>query len=303
MIMKSKATILGWIVPFYLIMIICSIALSQPPGQVKIAVWGDSRENKDNATEGIINILLNEISDWDFTIHTGDFTHKGRDEDWQRSLNIKGMKQLFVSGKFLLCTSNHDEGQAEWDKYTAGILPINNADSTTHYYAIQKENVHVIFLDSMYSDFDKMQMWLDQYLINVKKEEWLIGVWHIPCYDRLTYKKGIFDMCEPWLKSLYRHGGDFVVHGHAHVYLRTKPLSSEGAVDLENGMVHIINGTGGATWKKAQNYTEKTAFTPNTTSFPCIVFLTIKGNIAKIQTVDARPNSKLAIIDEWIWAR
>lgn len=32
-------------------------------------------------------------------------------------------------------------------------------------------------------------------------------------------------VAKPWLDSLYRHGCNFVLNGHAHVYLRTKPLA------------------------------------------------------------------------------
>jgi hypothetical protein len=99
------------------------------------------------------------------------------------------------------------------------------------------------------------------------------------------------------------HTGDFIIHGHAHVYVRTKPLAPDGTVNLKKGMVHIINGTGGATWKDAQEYCEKTAFTPAISSFPCITFLTIKENKVELQTIDARPNSQMAVIDRWSWKR
>ncbi|MDZ7262772.1 MAG: metallophosphoesterase [candidate division KSB1 bacterium] len=287
--------------------ILCLILLtgtySYSSGKVKIAVWGDSRENKDNACEHIASILLHKITDWDFQIHTGDFTHAGEEADWQRSLSYQGMERLFVPGKMFLCTSNHDDNQTTWDKYTAGVLPINSADSTTHFYAYQKENVHVVMCDAYFTDSTTMQNWLDQYLATVNDEDWLIGVWHNPCYGDLTYKKSYLGKCKPWLESFYRHGGDFILHGHAHIYLRTKPLLPDGTVDQEKGMVHIINGTGGATWEPAQKYVDKTAFTPNSTSFPCITFITFDGKTATVQTIDARPKKKLEVIDEWKWSK
>ena len=269
---------------------------------VKIAFWGDSRENKDNGCENITGILINDITDWDFQVHAGDFTSKGRDKDWKRSLNYKGIDKLFVSGKFFMCTSNHDRNRETYDKYTDGILPVNPVNNTTHFYAYRMGNVHVIFCDGYFTDAAVMQNWLDEYLKNnVNRDDWLIGVWHSPSYGDLSYKSSYLDKCLPWLESLQKYDGDFILNGHAHVYLRSKPLLPDGTVDFENGMVHIINGTGGASYKPAQKYSEKTAFTPNSMSFPSITFITLKKNKATIQTIDARPENKLTVIDEWSW--
>ena len=76
--------------------------------QIKIALWGDSRENYLAGCELVTHHLLYETTDWDFQIHTGDFTSYGRDEDWERSLNYPGMDSVFIAGKFFMCTSNHD---------------------------------------------------------------------------------------------------------------------------------------------------------------------------------------------------
>ena len=59
--------------------------------KVTVALWGDSRENLDNACEQIASVLLHDITDWDVQVHTGDFTHHGSEEDWQKSLGYKGM--------------------------------------------------------------------------------------------------------------------------------------------------------------------------------------------------------------------
>jgi hypothetical protein len=74
-------------------------------------------------------------------------------------------------------------------------------------------------------------------------------------------------------------------------------------VDAKAGLVHIINGTGGASWKDPVPMDAKIAFTPAVKSFPCITFLTFEGNTATLQTVDARPGSKLKVIDETTWTK
>lgn len=274
--------------------------------RIKIAVWGDSRENLDSACENIASILLTDITDWDIQVHTGDFTHKGSEKDWDRSLRYKGVDKLFVKDKILLCTSNHDAGSSDsreaWDRHTAEVLPVNSMDSTTHFYAWTKGNVHIVCCDGFFADATVMQKWLDEYLKSVPEDDWLIGVWHNPSYSNLSYKKG-YAASRPWLKSLAQRGGDFVLNGHAHSYVRTKPLLPDGTIDDARGMVHIINGTGGASWEDPQLLNQKIAFTPSVASFPCITFITFEGHTAIVQTVDARPESKLRVIDEWKWTK
>ncbi|RKY47204.1 MAG: hypothetical protein DRP91_07965 [Candidatus Neomarinimicrobiota bacterium] len=279
--------------------LISSSLLFSQVDSVKIAVWGDSRENADGATERIADILLHKITDWDFQIHTGDFTHDGKKEAWEKTLSYKGVKKLFYSGKFFMCTSNHDDNLATWDMYTRGVFPVNSMDSTTHFYSVDFKNAHVVFLDAYFSHPDSVSSWLEEYLKNVKKEEWLIGVWHNPCF-KVTYKKPYIEKCKKWLKLLYKHGGDFVFHGHAHVYVRTKPVDPDGKVDLKKGIVHIVNGTGGANWKPPQEWTKITAFTPAERSFPVITFLVLYKDHAVVRTIDCRPNSDLKIIDETV---
>jgi hypothetical protein len=270
--------------------------------RVKIAIWGDSRENLDNACENIADILLNKITDWNVQIHTGDFTSDGSDKAWKRSLSYKGMDKLFIKDKILLGTSNHDfkqpSGRKNWDKYTAGVLPINSSDSTTHFYAYHLGNVHIISCDRYATDSVKMQVWLDNYLKNVKPDEWIIATWHNPSYNNISYKESYYKSLK-WIKSLYDHHCKFIFNGHAHLYVRTKPLSPSGNIDLKNGIVHIINGTGGASWEESPNNSDKIAFTQTGKSFPCITFLTIEGDKGVIQTLDARPGHNLKVIDEY----
>jgi large repetitive protein len=273
----------------------------------KIAIWGDSRENLDSACERITAILLHDETDWNIQIHTGDFTHRGRREDWERTLGFKDIGELYAPGKMLLCTSNHDAASPEsrklWDEYTAGILPTNSTDSSTHFYGYHRGNVYVAVCDGYFTDSLTMQSWLDRFLADVKPDDWLIGVWHNPSFAGITYKDSYQKKSLPWLKSLQRHGGDFVVNGHAHVYVRTMPLDVTGNVDTTGGIVHIINGTGGASWEGPIPPNPRIAFTPETRSFPCITFLTFIRNTVSLKTIDARPDAHRKVIDEWKWTR
>jgi len=234
--------------------------------KVKIALWGDSRENAENACSNIAHILLYKITDWTFQVHTGDFTHDGTEAAWQKSFHYPGVDSIFVKGKFYMCTSNHEfkskDGEKDFDKYTAGILPTNSADRTTHFYSVHVSNVDVIFCDGYATKSQVMEHWLESLLATIPGTDWIIGVWHNPTYGDLSYKESYADICMPWVKSLYKHGCKFIFNGHAHIYLRTKPLRPDGMPDKKNGIVHVINGTGGASYKDPSPSSPKIAYTP-----------------------------------------
>jgi Calcineurin-like phosphoesterase len=297
--MKLKKRMIFFFLIFYLIVSL-TIPLSAQQ-KVKIALWGDSRENRDNATAEITHTLLYKITDWDFQVHTGDFTHDGKEESWQRTLHYPGIDSIFARGKFYFCTSNHDakdaDSKANWDKHTAGILPENSADNSTHFYAVHKGNVDIIFCDGYFTDSTVMQNWLDNYLSKINPNDWIIGVWHNVSYGDLTYKESYLNTCQPWINSLYKHGCKFIFNGHAHVYVRTKPLLPDEKLD-KNGIVTIINGTGGASWKDPVNSNPEIAYTPSERSFPTITFLTFDGDKAHLETVDCRPGKNLKVIDQ-----
>lgn len=290
----------------FLLINLCSSKTTQKKTEtyekVKIAMWGDSRENRDNATSDIAHILLYKITDWDFMVHSGDFTHDGKENSWQRTLHYPGIDSIYKKGKFYMSTSNHDSkdenSKANWDKYTAGILPVNSMDSTTHFYAVHKENVDIIFCDGYFTDPEVMQKWLDDYLAKVDPNDWIIAVWHNVSYEDLTYKDSYLSICQSWINSLFKYGCKFIFNGHAHVYVRTKPLLPDETIDNKTGIVTIINGTGGASWKDPVDPNPRIAYTPSERSFPTITFLTFEGNKAHLKTIDCRPGKNLAVIDQ-----
>ena len=285
------------------LLFLAGLAAVQAQTRVKIAVWGDSRENRLGACENIADLLLHKVTDWDFQIHTGDFTSDGSSAAWERSLAYRGIDSLFVPGRFLMCTSNHDAVRSTYDRYTAGVLPVNSADGTTHFFHYQVGNVHVVACDGYFTPASVMNRWLDSTLARIPVEDWLIGVWHNPCYGDVTYKDGYLSVCGPWLEKFAAHGGDFILHGHAHTYVRTYPLLPDGTVSEERGMVHIVNGCGGASFKPPQTWSGKTAFTPNSWSFAMVTFITIEGDVATVETVDARTLQNVGTVDRWVWDR
>ncbi len=297
--MKSRQKALLWNVIIISILFLPTFLIAKE--KVKIAIWGDSRENFLGTCENIAQHLLYKTTDWDFQVHTGDFTSTGSQESWEKSLNYKGVDSVFVKDRFFMCTSNHDLDRENYNKYTSNVMPINSLDSTTHFYHYQKGNVHIVAVDAYFTNPEVMNNWLDSELAKIPEDDWLIGFWHNPCYDHLTNKEGYYDTCSPWLEKFYEHGGDFILHGHAHMYVRTHPLMPDGRVDPQKGMVHIINGCGGADFKAQQEVTEKTAYTPSQRSFGCITFISFEEDKATVETVDVRTLINYGTIDKWTW--
>ncbi|NOZ57056.1 MAG: T9SS type A sorting domain-containing protein [Calditrichaeota bacterium] len=300
---RRSGIVASRLIAWALLLVLTLPAVVTPQTRVKIAVWGDSRENRLGACENIADLLLHKVTDWDFQIHTGDFTHDGSDAAWQRSLSYRGIDSLFVPGRFLMCTSNHDAVRSTYDRYTAGVLPVNSADSTTHFFHFQKGNVHVVACDGYFTPANVMNRWLDSVLVQIPKEDWLIGLWHNPCYGDVTYKSSYLNVCGTWLEKFAAHGADFILHGHAHTYVRTYPLLPDGTISFDRGMVHIVNGCGGADFKPPQAKSSKTAFTPDTWSFAMVTFITIEGDVATVETVDARTLENVGTVDRWVWDR
>jgi len=276
---------------------------ADPTQDVTLVLWGDSRENKDNAAVDTLTVLRQEITDWDIMVHTGDFTSDGSAKTWEKSLGYQGMREVFVKDKFFMCTSNHDDVQAAYDKYTRGVLPVNSMNHTTHFFHHQQGNVHLFFCDGEFTDPALVNTWLEGELKKVPRDDWIIGVWHAPCYGDVTYKRSNLKECQAWLDTLYKYGGDLVFHGHAHSYVRTHPLAPNGTLDMEKGMVHLVNGTGGASFKKPVKKVKRTAFTPKIMSFPTVTMIRFKGPTLELETIDTRPGNKLAVIDTWTWQK
>ena len=59
--------------------------------RVKIALWGDSRENYLAGCELVTRHLLYGTTDWDFQIHTGDFTEIAVLEELRALGNVKAV--------------------------------------------------------------------------------------------------------------------------------------------------------------------------------------------------------------------
>ncbi len=295
-------------------------------GKTKLALWGDGYV-PDTRIRNVVYALHDSITDWDFITHVGDMTLYGREEDWQKQLGFQPFKDLFEGkdGKpFLLCTSNHeatynDGNSANWNKFTAGILPTNDVDGTTHFYhythKTATETVHVFACDDYWTDEKVVEEWLKKELATVNPNDWIIGLWHNPGFDDMSYKGG-YVSTHGWIKVLAEAGGDFIFNGHAHIYHRTHILDANGDVLVDcksnvvsetrpKGMVHIINGATGAGLNPDQilQPNHLTAYTPGIKVESWFTTITFEGNKAHLKTYDAYGGDALTVEDEWEWTQ
>ncbi|UCE88571.1 MAG: metallophosphoesterase family protein [Pseudomonadota bacterium] len=105
---------------------------------------------------------------------------------------------------------------------------------STHYYAFDYGNAHVVFLDSQASDRGAngaMMQWLKKDLA-ATTQRWLIAVLHHPPYTRGSHDSDdagdsggrMQEMREVFVPVLEQAGADLVLSGHSHMYERSHLL-------------------------------------------------------------------------------
>ena len=71
-----------------------------------------------------------------------------------------------------------------------------------------------------------------------------LALWHEPLYTSTTVPLPNTDV-RPLFQDLYNAKADLLVVGHAHTYERFAPQDANGNLDLTNGIIQIVAGTGG----------------------------------------------------------
>ena len=123
------------------------------------------------------------------------------------------------------------------------------------YYSFDHGNVHVAVLDC-YADRAEMLEWLDRDL-GASQAKWAFVVLHEPMFNVGGHASHWGR--EDFLPALERHGVDFVLSGHSHLYERFLPIGPAGGKPV----IHITSAGGGAP------------------SYPAVVSPTLAGGIGR----------------------
>jgi hypothetical protein len=158
-----------------------------------------------------------------FVLHCGDAVASGNDiTDWDRYFDIG--RQLMAGTTVYPALGNHEDNADLY--YETFGLPA--------YYSFDCSSAHFTVLDSD-MEFPDQTAWLDSDLDTGKP--WKFVSYHHPMYTSdPRHFGGWLNLRAAWEDLLISHGVKAVWNGHCHAYERY----------LENGINHIVIGTGGA---------------------------------------------------------
>ena len=214
----------------------------------------------------------------------------------------------------------------------AGGVP----SSSESYYSVDFGNVHLVSLDSyglldgghLLSDtIGKQVQWLKQDL-EANKLPWTIVYWHHSPYSKGSHdtdtEEDLIKIRENFLPVLERYKVDLVLCGHSHVYERTHPILGHYGMantfdpkkhvvaqsDAPNkyrvngarqGIIYIVNGSGGQVGGKQNGYPLKAA-TYSNNSIGGSMLLDFSGNRldAKWICADGVVRDQFSIVKETI---
>ncbi|MHC4591730.1 MAG: metallophosphoesterase [Planctomycetota bacterium] len=107
------------------------------------------------------------------------------------------------------------------------------------YYSFDFGDVHVIALDNYVDDRQAMYEWFEKDL-SANDAKWTIVFYHEPTFNVAGH--GSTWGRDDFLPLMERHGVDFVITGHSHLYERCLPIGPAG----QKPIIHIVTGGGGA---------------------------------------------------------
>ncbi|HTH21877.1 MAG TPA: LamG-like jellyroll fold domain-containing protein [Nitrososphaeraceae archaeon] len=175
-------------------------------------------------------------------------------------------KKNLLFEELKISIGNHDDGdRGEFmnASYNQGNKYYQNKKKSYYYYV--EENVAIIAMDTEI-DFDSgspQHVAVTQFFKEIKamkNVDWKIVLFHKPMFGASSdhgYNEGNFN--QTYFQMFDDNGVDFVLCGHNHNYQRSFPVkynsgspaspkvtdSGAGPYDANDGLIHILNGTGG----------------------------------------------------------
>ena len=232
-------------------------------GEIRIAVFSDSHGSTTTYADVIDTVLKYKP---DVAIHCGDIVDSNASE-WDNFNEVTS--PLREISEFFPAPGNHDYGVGI-ELYKANFyLPGNEL-----WYSIDRENVHIIILDSNSSlpESSPQYIWLEKDLQSMPESAlFTICAFHHPILSSVKTADSIF--MENAMRLFEDYGVDVVFSGHAHNYERS----------FYDGIYYIVtSGAGGALRDKwvtneySQVYIKEHHF--------CLV--TVNESEMKVQAID-----------------
>ena len=192
----------------------------------------------------------------DMMLHGGDFSDAGN-YLWTYAAQVSGNEDFFTKYPLMSASGNHDTvGTSEIYRLINVDLKgtgrnASQSTSTGTYYSYDYGNAHFVALNiSKDASIDSTQLsWLTSDLAASDKQ-WKFVYFHRPMYTCAGEKEPDAmddDLCEALEPVFNQYDVDVVVQAHVHMYSRTKPITSKGAVatgwttQTANGYEYTVN--------------------------------------------------------------
>jgi acid phosphatase type 7 len=196
--------------------------------------WGD-----------LIDLANQTHQDHAFHIIAGDLVNTGlHRDDWDQLFAYGG--SAFAQKPLLAVPGNHDsqDGLGAWMYEDMLSFPNNGPEGLPpgRTFSFSYQNALFIMIDGTLG-IRQQTDWLEELLEN-SEEEWKILTIHFPPFNAVEPYEHIIDA---WAPLFQKHQVDFVLSGHFHYYMRSKPmLGREVSDDLTKGTYYMISiGTKG----------------------------------------------------------
>ncbi len=188
-----------------------------------------------------------------FYLIAGDIVNRGHErDDWDTFFyNARG---VFDRRTFIPVLGNHDCLGGHPTLYLRFFdLPRNGPPKAEkeRVYSFEYSNALFVILDSNLEPEGQVP-WLEEQLAN-SQATWKFVSFHHPVYssDPDRDNKKIRDL---WAPIFEKHSVDFVLQGHDHAYLRTRPMKNGLPSESGHGTTYIVSVSGSKMYDQKQHH-------------------------------------------------
>lgn len=205
----------------------------------RVAMAGDSR----GAYQTFEN-LLTQMDEYapDFYMFSGDMVQFGTSQDEWDAWFAAG-EDVFPRKALLPAIGNHEFLAKNY--FAQFGLPGNE-----EWWSVDYGSLHVVSLNDMVlrdpSDLSVAQVNFLETDLSATTQPWRGVTHHFPLFSSCTTHGSNVDAREHWEPLFSRHGIDFALSGHNHIYERSVPIRDGQQAGDGRGTTYVVSGGAGA---------------------------------------------------------